>query len=106
ADRAAAALEELVAEQSAVPESTEPLQPETPSAEDFAAPVVGEDEVAVQDEVEIDADETAEARGAGPAVPSLSPLFQAPEPTPTRRRRSAVRDAGPVTPSTEPAATT
>ena len=37
-------------------------------------------------------------------MPSLSPLFQAPEPTPTRRRRSAVRDAGPVTPSTEPAA--
>ncbi len=46
---------------------------------------------------------SAERDASGPAVPSLSLLFQAPEVPPTRRRRSAVRDAGPVTPSAEPA---
>ncbi|HET7801067.1 MAG TPA: Rne/Rng family ribonuclease [Humibacillus xanthopallidus] len=118
ADRAAAALEELLAQQAVSSDETAETADagETAEASEISQTVtldglidteavVDADEVGsatsadLADEDEDEAGRAADRASAAPVVPSLSLLFQAPEPTPTRRRRSAVRDAGPVAPA-------
>ncbi|MEO7448854.1 MAG: Rne/Rng family ribonuclease [Humibacillus sp.] len=123
AHRAAAAIDELLAAHAGastgdgaeLPDSTIAEQvpvavaetPETPAAD--GGEVTKIDEIATTtdpsadasadssaDEDDSDEDEDDEA-SAAPVVPSLSLLFQ--PPAPTRRRRAAVREAGPATPA-------
>jgi ribonuclease E len=115
ADRAAAALEELVEGQAAGSAGLPPIEPTEPTeliAPTEPTPPTDLDETpetvssietpaasSADDEDEDEDESAASSAPSAPVVPSLSLLFQAPEPTPTRRRRSAVRDAGPVAPA-------